>query len=255
MRAKRAVAVVVQWWSRTMAWWSRPDRFSPDSVPGLDSAASIELIKDYYSRSLAGSETARARAQTAFTIISALATLLVGGAALAGITAQQPSVKITMIAAAAMWLVATFLYAQAATGTFSSTTTRRGLEVTGDEAGSAAKGVIALVHTERDLVRWKTKHANVAAFLAAITSVTAIGLMWILDPATQSRAVIKIDHSGIPTIKAACGKGRETLTVTLDVADLSKKYITLTEIKSADCKDASKLTIPTKWVASVAVRR
>ncbi|WP_327729316.1 hypothetical protein OG250_25465 [Streptomyces sp. NBC_00487] len=229
---------------------------SPDSVPGLGSDASIELIRDYYSRSLAGSETARARAQTAFSIVSALATLLVGGAAFAGIADQRTCVKICMLLAATLWLLATFLYAQAATGTFSISNSKgKAREVTSDEAAPAAKGIIALVHTERDLVRWKTRHANAVAFLAATTSVIAIGLIWILDPATQSRATIKINSPDGSKIAAICKTAKNgEFSATIDLASLSKKFITLTDIKTKDCKNASELTIPTKWVEIVAVQ-
>ncbi|MEU9915283.1 hypothetical protein [Streptomyces sp. NPDC051001] len=246
-------------WAVTVdvAWWSRPEKVSPESIPSLDEDASIELIKDYYSRNLNSSETARTRAQTAFTIISALATLLVGGAAFAGVADQHECVKAAMITAAALWLLATFLYAQAATGTFGSTNTKKeGLKIIGPQAIPAAKSAIALVRTERDLVRWKTKHANISAFLAAIASVSAIGMMWILPPATESQAVVKIDNSGASALAAICGLRTGTeFTATLDLANLAKKYITLTDVASQDCKKSSELTIPTKWVTIVAVRR
>ncbi|MEV0218730.1 hypothetical protein [Streptomyces sp. NPDC050704] len=185
-----------------------------------------------------------------------MATLLVGGAAFVGITDQQDSVKIFMIIASVFWLVATFLYAQAATGTFGSTNSRKDAqEVTSEQAVPAAKGIIALVRTERDLIRWKTKQANISAFLAAITSVCVIGLMWLLDPATQSRAVVRIDSPGVSEVAAVCDiRPRTEFTATLDLTDLSKTFITLTDIQTRDCKNASELTIPTKWVAIVAVQ-
>ncbi|MEU3069854.1 hypothetical protein ABZ712_23535 [Streptomyces sp. NPDC006906] len=238
-------------------WWRRPQTVAPSSIPVLDEASSTDIVKDYYSRNLASAETARARAQTAFTIISALATLFVGGAAFAGVSTQQVYVKVAMLLAASLWLTATFLYAQSATGTFSSITPKQGgLKVTAAEVATVATSVVALVQTERDLVRWKNRHANSAAFAAASASIIAIGLIWLLPPESLDRTVVKLTESGQTAIREIChGRSKNEITATVNREDLSKKYITLEDVDAESCQKASELTIPAKWIDAVVARR
>ncbi|MFI6022002.1 hypothetical protein ACIBCP_30760 [Streptomyces sp. NPDC051287] len=171
-------------------------------------------------------------------------------------TNQRDFVKFSMISAAGLWLAATFLYSQAATGNFGIGTPKRdGMEITNEQAVSAAKGVVALVQSERDVVRWKNKQANSVAFLAASASILTIGLIWLTDPATEVRATLTLTREGVSSIWADCrSQTGQKIEATVDLDDLTKKYVTLTDVEKKHCRNFSNLTIPSNWLTYVAVQ-
>lgn len=237
--------------------WARPQAPSPSSIPTLNEDDSREILREHYSRSLTSAETARARAQVSFTIVSALTTILLGVVAFAGFIDQRIETKASMIFAGALWIAATFLYAQAATGTFASEETRQqGLRVSGEEAPIAAASAVALVRHERDLVRWKARQANATAFIAALCSICAISSLWLLTPPTESVVQVSIKSTEISNLRSICGNRIGlSFPAVVNSADVTKKYITLSGLSKATCRDSSKLTIPVSWVSALSERR
>lgn len=237
--------------------WARPQAPSPSSIPILNVEDSRDILKEHYSRSLTSAETARVRAQISFTIVSALTTILLSVVAFAGFIDQRTETKAAMAVAGALWIAATFLYAQAATGTFASEETRQqGLRVSGDEAPVAAASAVALVRHERDLVRWKARQANATAFIAALSSICAISSLWLLPPSSESVVQVSIKSTEISSLRNICGnKMGTTFLAVVNTADLTKKYVTLNGLSKATCRDSSKVTIPASWVSLLSERR
>jgi MFS family permease len=155
------------------------------------------IVQAFYSRATASPDAARARAQSAYGIASAVAGGLVGGALIADLAALPRWLHVLGAAALAAWLVTTSLYVFAVAVPVN-------LLVENDVRGSNAfiDAVVINAVNERERIDKRQKRANIAAALAMVLTAATftLGLFWSPRESTF-RGVVHFNQ----TFQLACG--------------------------------------------------
>jgi hypothetical protein len=185
----------------------------PGDVPGEAVQAAAAA---YYTRAAGQADAARQRAQTAFTMSSAIAAALAAGGALTHISAQPRAVQILGFCAFAAWLVTAGLLLWAAVGEYrrDDSSPRPAPGVAERDGGWVVVGNRNFIHYlyseiehERNAVYDRLALALVLASLAIILTAGAVGVrLFDHQPSAKPRveAEVSLSRAGVKRLSAAC---------------------------------------------------
>jgi hypothetical protein len=180
------------------------------------------IVRAHYVRLMASPDTARARAQAAYGISSAIAVALVAAGLFGGLDTQPPEVQGIAIAALVAWLVAAALFLHAVSSPFEMDLSAT---LSKDDVVKAALDGIRDERTKID--GWQRK-AQLAAAVAALLTVAALVFALRTDRGREQEAMVMISAAGAARLQAACGDVPATLIGTVTENSLRERFVDMT---------------------------
>jgi hypothetical protein len=217
----------------------------------MSTAAGVRavVIEAHYARVMAGADAARARAQAAYGIASAIAVALIAAGLFGGVDTRPPGVQALTVAALVAWLTAAALFLHTVSSPFEI-----GLEPKNSEE-SLAEAVLAGVRDERARIDTWQRRAQLAAAVAALLTVAAfVSALRTDDSQTQETATIALTSTGVARLEGTCGPLPATFLGKVAKADLDGKFVEMT-LAPGVCGDTSvDVAVPRSAVLGVAFR-
>jgi hypothetical protein len=222
----------------------RPERVAKQAIEAAAAA--------YYQHSALAASGARERAQTAFTMTSAVAAGFTALGVFTGISSDPTLVQTLAVLAVIAWLLSSALYLYAAVGEYWAK----------DEQPekSIARTPEAFIDTvyddirgERDAVYDRLRRAVLVSFFAlAFTGMTVASAVFD-KPTDDPHATIELTSGGIKAIKAACGSLSPLNDLRVERSTLDHDVIII-DPPEKSCGQASELALPRGEVAAIALR-
>lgn len=242
---------------------------SPPEKPGPIPREAIQAAAAaYYTRAASLADAARQRAQTAFTMASAIAAALAAGGAFANIGKEPTHVQVVGFCAFAAWLATAFLLLRAAVSEHTSDNAPKadGKDLVERDGLLLARGDAAFIRIlydevegERDAVYNRLRGALSAALLALVLTGAAIGLALLGNesaPASKSKVVsaqVSLKTVPKPLVWRCPGLADHSGTGRLDTAELAKTF-TRVAFRASQCRrKATTVELPTADIADVEV--
>jgi hypothetical protein len=201
----------------------------------------------FYSRATASPDTARARAQSAYGIASAVAGGLVGGALIAHLSSFSRPVQVLGIAALASWLAAMSLYVHAVAFpvVWPSGPDPEGQDAFIDEVVERA------VH-ERKHIDQRQLRANITAASAMLLTATTFVLALVLGTASPSfPAVVHVSNVEVIRPSALCSLRGNTISGQVSEKSLAQELLRIRP-DSGECdRTVTALYIPASAVVRI----
>lgn len=158
------------------------------------------IIDAYYQRALAVPDAARGRAQAAYAIAAAIATVLVGAGIFAQAEGRPGAVLVLGACALVSWLVAAGLFAMAVSSPFHS------LPGPQSSAEALVQAALATAARERESIdRWQFR-ARWVATLAVICTVAAVAVEFADRPRSVQVATVVFTPAGAKALMHTCGR-------------------------------------------------
>jgi MFS family permease len=204
------------------------------------------VVGAYYPRALSVPDSARARAQAAYGIASAIAAALVAAGVFGNLSEAARLVQALGVAALVAWLVAAGLFLVAVSAPFEAASqTQSSVEAFVNAALEAAQ-------TERTKIDgWQTK-AGVASGLAAALTVAALVAALVDTPSSTRAGTIALTTKGQAAVAAACGKMSTKITGSVSPDDLEKNFVSLTLDKGVCGGKSLVVSVPRGQIQAVA---
>jgi len=170
------------------------------SMP-VNREAADEVVKAYYPAIVSAGDAARTRAQTAYTIASAVATAIVA-AGIFGDIAQRPTfVKVLGALALAAWLLTAGLFMHAVAGRIDPVVDGEQLDVS-----AFVRAVITNARHERRVVVRRSATAMLAGSAAMALTLAAVVLAWLLPAPTEHvHGRVALSPAGAVQVQRLCG--------------------------------------------------
>ncbi len=223
----------------------------------VDDGAQKVIVESVYKAMFTEADAVRTRAQSAYTIASAIAAAIVTAGALTDITDMSPIVQVLAALAVASWLTTAGLFlwlTRRATTAFSRPD--GGTDGDLDATQFIQAAVNGPVHEARALEGRLTK-AVAAAWVALAATAAALCAGLIVEaPAPSSNtevSVIRLNNAGRAAVAEVCGLTGSTLEATLDLDTLDDRYAVI-EVDGCqpDATQATEIRIPPKGIEAVA---
>jgi hypothetical protein len=210
-----------------------PDRLPEEAVKAVAEA--------YYSRAAAGADAARERAQTAFTMTSAIAAALAAAGIFGDITEKTRSVQILGFAAFISWLVTSLLLLYAAVGEFwhpeeaeedappPHYSEYQVMKIAHDDTHFVAV-VYQDVRDERDAVYNRLRAALNAALVAlALTGATGGVALFEGKPSHPVDSLVQLNTAGRIDLANLCptSSGHDQVRAAVDPSELDQPFVQL----------------------------
>jgi hypothetical protein len=212
----------------------------------VNSAVADEVVKAYYPTVVASGDSARTRAQTAYTIASAVATAIVAAGIFGGIDDATCAVKLLGVAALAAWLAAAALFMFAVAG-------RIDPPVTGDQPDASAfvRAVVGNAKFERSKIGERSANALRMSLVAMAITLVAVIVAW-MEP-TSSRAVdgtVALSPAGVAHVALLCGaRPPNPMAGSFDPSSLTDEIVAI-DVDASWCGNAKR----TLRIRKVAIR-
>ncbi|HYQ12796.1 MAG TPA: hypothetical protein VEP94_05035 [Solirubrobacterales bacterium] len=207
------------------------------------------VIREHYARVMANADAARARAQAAYGIVSAIAIALMAAGLLGGVDTQPPGVQALTVAALVAWLAAAALFLHAVSSPFEINP----LPTSSDEA--LTKAVLDGVRAERAKIDgWQRRAQMVAAVAALLTVAAFLSALYSEDTSGRETALITLTSNGAASMQRTCGSGPSTFSGKVAKADLEGEIVEI-ELAPGVCGDTSvNVAIPRSAILALAFR-
>lgn len=207
------------------------------------------VIREHYARVMANADAARARAQAAYGIVSAIAIALMAAGLLGGLDTRPSSVQALTVTALMAWLVAATLFLHAVSSPFEIDPG----PTSNDEA--LTKAVLDGVRAERVKIDSWQRKAQMAAAVAALLTVAAfLSALYSEDTSTRENALIAITSSGAASMQRTCGSVPSTFSGEVAKADLEEKFVEIA-LAPGVCGDTRvSVAIPRSAILALAFR-
>lgn len=206
------------------------------------------IVDAYYQRALAVPDAARGRAQAAYAIAAAIATVLVGAGIFAQAEGRPGAVLVLGACALVSWLVAAGLFVMAVSSPFHS--------IPGPQTSAEALVQVALTAAaqERESVdRWQVR-ARWAAVLAVLCTVAAVAVGFAGRPSGIQIATVVLTPAGAKTLMTACGRPLTHVSAGIDPGSLTNDSVTL-RLPSGVCgRKATRMIIARTSIGGVLLR-
>jgi MFS family permease len=188
------------------------------------------VVSAYYPDALKAAETARTRAQTAYTIASAVAAALVAAGIFGDISKEQGWVKDVGFAALLGWLVAAGMFIFAITASVNPV-----VQGTQGDVDSFVIGVLQNVAAERKTVTDRQNRAYGATAVAILlTAVTIGGVAFSTAPSRLQAGELLVARREIAWLRDLCPDVTSPLKARFDPDKLGSEYLSVT-VDSATC--------------------
>lgn len=206
------------------------------TLPQVDDRVADEVVKAYYPTVVSSGDAARTRAQTAYTIASAVATAIIAAGIFGGIEDQSTGVKVLAVMALVAWLVAAGLFMFAVAGQVTPPNS-------GEEPDGSAfvRAVIGNAHAERRAVAERSERAMGASVVAMAITLVAVLATW-LTPAksTKAHGAVALTPRGARQVAALCEQA-ETKVVngSFDPGKLAEPFVVV-ELDDGSCSGTAR---------------
>ena len=194
---------------------------SPDPVAPV---AADAVIGAYYPSALQAAESARTRAQAAYTIASAVAAAIVAGGVFGNIDKEPGWVQWLGVATLCAWLIAAGLFIYAITASVEP-------PITGDQpdVNTFVHAALENVGNERKAV---IDRQNSAYLVTAIAMVMTVALVIsLLEAQPESAAVagtLSLTGAGTTAVQSVCPSATAKVHGTFDPAKLGSTFVAIT---------------------------
>ena len=202
------------------------------------------VVDAYYPRALGVPDAARARAQAAYGIASAIAAALVAAGVFGHLGERHWIVQVLGIGALCCWLFAAGLFAVAVSAPFYEA------RPTQPSAEAFVYAALDAAAEERDAVDWWQGWARTIAALAAAVTVAALIAALIRQPDETKRATVVLKANASAAVRGACGTGTQTLAGQVDPSALEKEFVTV-ELDPGACGSAKSVAVPRSQIRAV----
>jgi hypothetical protein len=221
-----------------------PDRLPDEAIKAIAEA--------YYERAAQGADAARERAQTAFTMASAIAAALAAAGIFGNIDRETRTVQILGFLAFAGWLLTALLLLHAAVGEYLAPADDHGPEERDLSEGGTMKialgddEFVATVYSdvvaERNAVYDRLRRALGAAGLAIVLTGAAAGAALLSRETEAARTMsgdVELTDQGMKDIGRACPveRGKNPIRASLVPASLKDRFVEL-ELPAGSCDGA-----------------
>jgi hypothetical protein len=188
-------------------------------------------VNAYYPQVLQEGASARARAQSGYTIAAALAAAVTTVGIFTGVSATDYPLAIAGVVAVAAWIVSALLYLWAV----SSAPTPPSAEGTDDPAVFVGS-VISAARDDRDIVQRQVRFAGVAALVATLASAATIALVFVRSDDTYKGPAV-LTSRGQQALSSMCGGLDLPVRVQIAQSDIDDPEVNVTLI--AGCRNRS----------------
>jgi hypothetical protein len=189
---------------------------------GIPTDVRDAVVSAYYPRALAVSDAARARAQAAYGISSAIAAALVAAGVFGHLEDRAVSVQVVGVAALVAWLVAAGLFLIAVSRPFQVAT------ATQNSVSAFVHAALDAARVERKKVDDWQKWAAITSAVAALITVVALVLALAVEPPSAVRsATVRVSNTAAAALGALCTSSRNELKVSFDPASLESQLVTM----------------------------
>jgi hypothetical protein len=192
---------------------------SPEIAP----AARDAVIEAYYPTALQAAEAARNRAQSAYTIASAVAAAIVAGGIFGDIGDQPVGVQVLGVVTLAAWLLAAILFIQAITGSVEAPESGEQ-----EDVDAFVRAAVNNVSSERKTVSDRQGRAYGITLVAIVLTLSLIVTLLVVEPESQSiAATVSVTPAGTDAVKSACPDARSMVHGELDPDTLGSAFVTV----------------------------
>ncbi|MFL5872845.1 MAG: hypothetical protein ACJ75T_05150 [Solirubrobacterales bacterium] len=207
------------------------------------------VIREHYARVMANADSARARAQAAYGIVSAIAIALMAAGLLGGVDTQPFGVQALTVAALVAWLAAAALFLHAVSSPFEVSP----LPTSNDEA--LTKAVLDGVRAERTKIdSWQRRGQMAAAVAAFLTVAAFLSALYSDGTSERETALIALTSNGAASIQRTCGSVPSTLSGKVAKADLEDEIVEI-ELAPGVCGNTRvNVAVPRSAILALAFR-
>jgi hypothetical protein len=218
--------------------------------PRVAGSVTQGITNAYYPQTIAQAETARSRAQAAFSISSAIATTLVGLGIFSNFRALRGVVQLVGMLALIAWVVTAGLFIRAV----AVPVQRKGLresQTTYDFANSILRNAVA----ERDEVDRRQGHARIASIIAAILTFATLASATAVRPQPKLTSVeVVVSADAAKMLERVCTNRPSIPRGKVDTKSLSGNFIPV-KLDAGVCrKDLVTVTFRKEQVLGIASR-
>jgi len=207
------------------------------------------VVGAYYPRALSVPDTARARAQAAYSIAAAVAAAVVAAGVFGEISERNDLVQGLALAALVAWLAAAGLFLLAVSTSFYPTAP------TSPNVEAFVKGALGSAATERRGIDRRLTQANWTTGVAALLTVLTITVAVRSPISKTQKAVVSLTPSGLAALRRVCPAAGKLVHATLAPDDLQKEFVTMTPLNRGVCAKLNlqgEIAVPRSQIASVA---
>jgi hypothetical protein len=178
------------------------------------------VVHAYYQRMMASSDAARARAQAAYGIASAVAAAVVAAGLFGGLDQSPAVLQLAAVTALVAWLVAAALFLRAVCWSFQIDVPRsRGVD-------AFVGGVLEAVRVERTTIDRRQQAAQIASAAAGLVTVAVFAAALLTKASgTERPATITLTSAGAASLTAACGRAPAKVTGMVKTASLHARFV------------------------------
>ena len=216
---------------------------SPEVAP----AARDAVISAYYPTALQAAESARTRAQAAYTIASAVAAAIVAGGIFGDIGAEPPGIQILGVATLAVWLLAAILFIHAITSSVVAPNT--GTQPNVDDFVNAA---LDNASSERSTVVSRQKKAYITSVVAILMTLALVIALLIDDPDSESIAAkVSVTAAGKTIMESVCPEATDVIHGEIDPTKLGSAFVAVKADAGICADEAVEVRLPRSSIAAV----
>jgi hypothetical protein len=216
-----------------------------DPRPAYSAAVPNAVIPAFYSGIVARADAARTRAQSAYTIASAIAVGLIGTAIIGQLDQQPLWVRVLGIGSIVAWAVvaATFVYAICVP----AQPPPAAHTIIGEDA--AVNEIIRLTTAEKNNVEWRARIARYGAIASTAITLAALGGV-VFHPPAMIDAVVVITPAEVAIAQQACPDITERIEAQVEVSTLDSDFLVVIPDGSLCGTPGDALRIPTSSVVA-----
>lgn len=208
------------------------------------------VIRAHYARLMASPDAARARAQAAYGIASAIAVVIVTAGFVGDLDSQPPGVQAVSVVALIAWLVTAALFLHTVSSAF---------EI--DVVSKSSEDVVVAatldgIRDERARIDAWQRRAQFAAAVAALLTVVAFVAALRADRGqAEETAMITVSAAESGSLEDSCGPMPATLVGKVAESSLREKFVNVT-LDPGMCGPASvRVAVPRGAILGLAFRR
>jgi hypothetical protein len=208
------------------------------------------VVSAYYGRMMRSSDAARARAQAAYGIASAIAVGVVAAGLAGRLDERSAAIQIAALAALIAWLVAAALFLHTVASSFEMSLQSQ----PGEDA--FVRAALDAVRDERAMIdAWQRKAQIASAVAAVVTVVAFVAALRTKHGETEKAATITMTVEGSAALKTACDRVPARLTGKVLEASLRERFVQIT-LDPGMCGPTSvDVAVPRSQVLALAFRR
>lgn len=205
------------------------------------------VVSAYYRRLMSSSDAARARAQAAYGIASAIAGAVVAAGFLGGLRHQAVGIQTIVAVALVAWLIAAGLFLHAVSSPFEM------ILESGIAESAFIGGALEAVRAERAKIDSWQRKARLASMVAALATAGAfLAALWSTDSPATRPATVTVTAAGSAALKAACGTVAPRLTGRVVESSLSARFMQMTLSPDMCGRQSVDVFLPSSDVLAVA---